>query len=154
MNTWVKETQQVNPGGPDKQSKHQAPTISSIDTSLSQNHQRVWSPTHRRAMKEESSVANLDWVDHQACSLLQYIYVILIKGFFFIELHWNFFRADNLLQFIYQVTIEFWFRKSFAQEKFKTHLEFRYQIIVLSIKFRNIFAKFMIPIALLKKFLS
>ena len=34
------------------------------------------------------------------------------------------------------------------------NLEFRYQIIVSSIKFRKCFAKFMIPIALLKKFLS
>ena len=33
-------------------------------------------------------------------------------------------------------------------------LEFRYQIIVSSIKFRKGFAKFMIPIALFKKFLS
>ena len=33
-------------------------------------------------------------------------------------------------------------------------LEFRYQIIVLSIKIRKGFAKFMIPIALFKKFLS
>ena len=41
MNTGTKETQQANPGGPDKQQKHQAPTISSIDKSLSQNHHRV-----------------------------------------------------------------------------------------------------------------
>ena len=33
-------------------------------------------------------------------------------------------------------------------------LEYRYQIIVSSIKFRKVFAKFMIPIALFKKFLS
>ena len=33
-------------------------------------------------------------------------------------------------------------------------LEFRYQIIVSSIKLRKGFAKFMIPIALFKKFLS
>ena len=68
--------QQVNPGGLDKQPKHQAPTISSIDKSLSRNHHIVCSPTHRRAIKEESKVANRDWVDHQACSLLQYINVI------------------------------------------------------------------------------
>ena len=30
---WSKKIQQVNPGGPDKQPKHQAPTISSIDKS-------------------------------------------------------------------------------------------------------------------------
>ena len=36
----------------------------------------VWSPTHRRAIKEERKVVNRDWVDHQAYSLLQYINVI------------------------------------------------------------------------------
>ena len=63
-------------------------------------------------------------------------------------------RANNLLQFIHQVTIEFRFRKSMAQAKFNSNLEFRYQIIVSSIKFRKGFEKFMIPIALFKKFLS
>ena len=47
-----------------------------IDKSLSRNRHRVWSPTHRRAINEESKIANRDWVDHQACSLLQYINVI------------------------------------------------------------------------------
>ena len=46
------------------------------------------------------------------------------------------------------------FRKSLVQERFKSNLEFRYQIIVSSIKLRKGFAKFMIPIALFKKFLS
>ena len=81
--------QQVNPGGPDKQPKHQAPTISSIDKSLSQNHQRFCSPTHWPANYEESKVANSDWVDYKACSLLQYIYVItnlFIMGNYFNEL--------------------------------------------------------------------
>ena len=64
------------PGGPDKQPKHKAPTISSIDKFLSRNHHRVLSSTNQRAIKEESKVANRDWVDHQACSLLQYINVI------------------------------------------------------------------------------
>ena len=63
-------------------------------------------------------------------------------------------KANNLLQFIHQVTIEFRFRKSLAKEKFKSNLEFRYQIIVSSIKFRFFFAKFMIPIALFKKSLT
>ena len=63
-------------------------------------------------------------------------------------------RANNLLQFIHQVTIEFRFRKSMAQERFTSNLEFRYQIIVLTIKFRKGFGKFMIPIALFKKSLS
>ena len=63
-------------------------------------------------------------------------------------------RANNLLQFIYQVTIESRVLKSLAQERFKSDLEFRYQIIVSSIKFRKGFSKFMIPIALFMKFLS
>ena len=41
LNTKAKEIQQENPSGPDKQPKHRAPTISSIDKSLSGNHQRV-----------------------------------------------------------------------------------------------------------------
>ena len=61
-------------------------------------------------------------------------------------------RANNLLQFIHQVTIEFRFLKSLAQERFKSNLEFRYQIIVSSIKFRKGFSTFMIPIALLRSF--
>ena len=76
LNTGAKEIQQVNHSGPDKQPKHKAPTISSIDKSLSRNHHRVWSLTHRRAIKEESKAANRDWVDYQACSLLQYINII------------------------------------------------------------------------------
>ena len=52
-----------------------------------------------------------------------------------------------------EVTIEFRFRKSLAQERFKSNLEFRYQIIVSSIKFRKGFAKFMVPIALFNNLL-
>ena len=66
----------------------------------------------------------------------------------------NIIRPLNLLQFIHQVTIEFRFWKFLAQEIFKSNMEFRYQIIVLSIKFRKGFLKFMIPITLFKKFLS
>ena len=68
--------------------------------------------------------------------------------------------AEKLLEptifysFLHQVTIEFRFRKFLAHERFKSNLEFRYQIIVSSIKLRKGFAKFMIPIALFKKFLS
>ena len=61
-------------------------------------------------------------------------------------------NANNILQFIHQVTIEFRFRKFLAQTRFKFNLEFRYQIIVSSIKFRKGFAKFMVPIALFKSF--
>ena len=63
-------------------------------------------------------------------------------------------RANNLVQFIHQLTIEFRFRKSLAQERFKSNLEFRNQIIVSSIKFRKGLAKFMIPKTLFKKFMS
>ena len=56
-----------------QQSKNQAPTISSKDKSLSLNHHGVWSPTHRRAIKEGSIVSNRDWFDHQARNLLQNI---------------------------------------------------------------------------------
>ena len=125
LNTGAKEIQQVNPGGPDKQPKHQAFTISSIDKSLSRIHYWVWSPTHRRAIKEESKVANRAWVDHQAYSLLQYINVIanlFIMGNYFNELRWKIIRANNLLQFIHQVTIEIRFRKSLAEERFKSNL--------------------------------
>ena len=75
-------------------------------------------------------------------------------GNYFNELHLKIIRANNLFQFIHQVTIEIRFRKSLAQERFKSNLEFRNQIRVSSIKFRKGFAKFMIPIALFKKFLS
>ena len=77
MNNRAKEIQQVNPGKPDKSQKRQAPTILSIDKSYSWKRDWVWSPTHRRAIKEESNFANRNWVDHQACCLLQYINVIV-----------------------------------------------------------------------------
>ena len=75
-------------------------------------------------------------------------------GNYFNELRWKIIRTNNLLQFIHQVTIEISFLKSLAQERFKSNLEYRNQIIVSSIKFWKSFAKFMIPIALFKKFLS
>ena len=75
-------------------------------------------------------------------------------GNYFNELRGKIIRANNLLQFIHQVTIEIKFRKSLAQERFKSNLEFRNQIIVSSIKFRKGFGKLMKPIALFKKFLS
>ena len=43
--------------------------------------------------------------------------------------------ANNLFQFIHEFTIEIRFRESLAQERFKSYLEFRNQIIVSSIKF-------------------
>ena len=41
----------------------------------------------------------------------------------FNELRWKIIRAYYLLQFIHQVTIEIMFRKSLAQESFKSNLE-------------------------------
>ena len=82
--------------------------------------------------------------------MVRCIYIVLeILHFIFYRLN-----ANSLLQFIHQVTIEFRFQKSLAQERFKYNLEFKYQVIVSSVKFRKGFAKFMIPIALFKKFLS
>ena len=68
--------------------------------SLSRNRHRIWSPTNRRAIKGESKIANRDWVDHQACSLLEYINVIanlFIMGNYFNELRWKIIRANNLI---------------------------------------------------------
>ena len=90
--------------------------------SLSRNHHRVLSLAHRRAIKEESKDANRDWVDHQACSLLQYINVIM--GNYFNELRRKNIRANSLLQFIHLVTITIRFPKSLAQERFEANLEF------------------------------
>ena len=42
-------------------------------------------------------------------------------GNYFNELRWKIIRANNLLQFIHQVTIETRFRKSLAQERFKSN---------------------------------
>ena len=56
--------------------------------------------------------------------------------------------ANNL------VTIEFRYRKSLSQLRFKYNLEFRYQIMVTSIEFRKGFEKFMMLITLFKMFLS
>ena len=43
----------------------------------------IWSPTCRRAIKEVSKAVNLDWINNQACSLSQKIYVI--TNFFYNE---------------------------------------------------------------------
>ena len=88
------------PDALNKQPKHKAPTISSIDKSLSRNRHRVLSPTHGRAIKEENKVANR-WVDHKACSLLQYSNVIAKLFFmrnYFNGLRWKIIRANILLQ--------------------------------------------------------
>ena len=68
LNTGAKETQQVNPGGPDN-----SQSTRPLDKYLNRNRRRVWGPTDLRAIKEESKIANCDWVDHQACSLSKYI---------------------------------------------------------------------------------
>ena len=74
--------------------------MSSIDKTLSRNRHRVLSPTQQRAIKEESKVANRDWVDHQACSLLQYINVIaklFMMGNYFNKLRWKILEPIFLL---------------------------------------------------------
>ena len=84
--------------------------------------------THRRAIKEESKVANHDMVDSQACSLLQYINVIanlFMMGNYFNELRIIIIRTNNPLHIIHQVNIEIRFRKSLAKERFKSNLEFK-----------------------------
>ena len=65
-------------------------------------------------------------------------------GNYFTELRWKIIGANNLLQCIHQVTTEIRFRKSLAQEIFKSNLEFRNQIIVSSIKFWKCFWKSML----------
>ena len=37
---------------------------------------RVWDPTRRRATKDRNKDINSDWVNHNACSLSYYIYVV------------------------------------------------------------------------------
>ena len=53
-------------------------------------------------------------------------------GNYFYKLRWKIIEANNLLQLIHQVSIEFRFRMSLLQERSKSNLEFRYQIIVSS----------------------
>ena len=43
--------------------------------SLSRNRHGVWVQTRQHAIKEKIKIATHDWVDHQICSLLQYIIV-------------------------------------------------------------------------------
>ena len=63
---------------------------------------------------------------------------------YFNKLSWKINRAYSILQFIHQVTIELRFLKSLAQERFKFNLEFIYQIVISSIKFRKGFGKLML----------
>ena len=51
-------------------------------------------------------------------------------------------RDNNLIQFIHKLTTEFRLGKSLAQERFKSNLEFRYQIIISSIKLENVLQVF------------
>ena len=75
-------------------------------------------------------------------------------GTYFSELRWIIIGGTSLLQFIHQVTIKIKFPKSLAQKRFKSNLEFRNQIIVLSIKFWKCFAKFMILIDIYCQFVK
>ena len=74
LNTREK-VQQLNPDMPDQ--RHEIrPQSSRLQIALTWNRHRVGGPTRRPAIKEEIKVVNHDWVDHQACSLSQYIQVI------------------------------------------------------------------------------
>ena len=126
---------------------HPSPSKTTPKTSKG-DHISIRHGEHTHAIEEESNVANSDWVAHQACILLQYInFNLCIMGNYFDKLRWKIIRANNLLQFIHH---KIQIPKSLAQERFKSNFEFRYQIIVSSIKFRKGFVKFMIPIALFK----
>ena len=77
---------------------------------------------------------------------------LFLMGNYFNELRVKIIRASTLLQLIHQVTIIFRFWNCLVQERFKSNLEFRYQIRVSSMKSRTDFAKFMILITLFKMF--
>ena len=49
-------------------------------------------------------------------------------GNYFNELRWKIIRANNLLQLIHQVTIEIRFRKSMAQERFKSKMLYKFYV--------------------------
>ena len=76
MNIRANEIQQLNPGGLDQRHSIRPQTSRLYIRLRGHNHHRVWSPTDRHAIKEESAVINRDWVDHQACSMSQYTYGI------------------------------------------------------------------------------
>ena len=66
----------VKPQWAQPETHHQTLTLSSIGESSGWNRHRVSGPTRWCAIKEESKISNCDWVDHQACSPLQYINII------------------------------------------------------------------------------
>ena len=49
--------------------------------------------------------------------------------------------VNNFLSCIHLVAIKHWFPKSLAQERFKPDIEFRYQIIVSAVHFRERFSE-------------
>ena len=110
----------------------------SKDKSLRRNRHR--GPTRWHAIKEESTVFNRDWVNQQACSLLKYINVLtnlFIMRNYFINCAERVLVPTIFFNLCTYVAIKLWFRKSLAQERFKSDMEFRYQIIVSAIQFRN-----------------
>ena len=73
-NTGAKEDHQWNLDGPrNRQASSPQPTKY---LALCWDYHRVWTPTHRRAIKEDSKIVNRDWVNHQACRLSHHIYII------------------------------------------------------------------------------
>ena len=78
------------------------------------------SRTYRRAIKEVSKVVNLDWMNNQACSLSQNIYVItniFITNNYLLEMIRKIISTNYFSEFIHQVAIKFRFRKT-LQKKF------------------------------------
>ena len=60
--------------------------------------------------------------------------------------------SNDFLQCIYQISIEFWITDTLLYKFFQTDILFFDQFKGSTIKFGKCFEKFMIPIALLKKF--
>ena len=68
-----------------------------------------------------SEVVNLDWINNQACSSSQNIYVItnlFIKNNYLLEMIRKIIFTNYFSEFIHQVAIKFRFRKSLQKKCF------------------------------------
>ena len=70
LNTRAKEIKQVDPSEPDNSQSIRPLPSHQLVSLLSRNRYRVWSPTHRRAIKEDSKVAKHDWVDQGSLAII------------------------------------------------------------------------------------
>ena len=87
------------------------------------------SPDYLRVIKAVSKAVNLDWINNQACSLSQNIYVI--THLFYNEQlsFWNDEEnhfTDYFSEFIHQVAIKFRFRKAREKKGFKFNFIFEH----------------------------